>query len=131
MSPTFDLSLLPEASHQFVVLSDTHYMIDPGSAALEFESRRHQSARAQVALQTAAALPRDFAVHLGDLVQEYPDTPLFARALDEALAQLRQSGFAPHHVAGNHDVGDKLDASMPTHPTDEAGLAAYHRRFGP
>ena len=131
MSLIFDLSLLPEASHQFVVLSDTHYMVDPGSAPLEFESRRHQSARASVALQTAAALPCDFAVHLGDLVQEYPDTPDFERALDEALAQLRESNFAPQHVAGNHDVGDKPDASMPTHPTDEASLASYHSRFGP
>ena len=102
MSLIFDLSLLPEASHQFVVLSDTHYMIDPGSAPLEFESRRHQSARASAALQTAAALPCDFAVHLGDLAQEYPDTPDFERALDEALAQLRESNFAPQHVAGNH-----------------------------
>ncbi len=131
MSPTFDLSLLPAADHQFVVISDTHYMIDPGDAPLEFESRRRQSARALVALQTAAALPRDFAVHLGDLVQEYPDTTLFARALDEALDQLRASGLAPHHVAGNHDVGDKPDASMPTHPTDGTNLEAYRRRFGP
>ena len=37
MSLFFDLSLLPEASHQFVVLSDT-LMVDPGSAPLEFES---------------------------------------------------------------------------------------------
>ena len=131
MSLTFDLSLLPDAAHQFVVISDTHYMIDPGNAPLEFESRRHQSARALVALQTAAALPHDVAVHLGDLVQEYPDTPLFARALDEALDQLRASGLAPHHVAGNHDVGDKPDASMPTHPTDDASLETYQRRFGP
>ena len=131
MAPKFDLSLLPEAAHQFVVVSDTHYMIDPGDAALEFESRRHQSARALYALQTAAALPGDFSVHLGDLVQEYPDTPRFARALDEALDQLRASGFTPHHVAGNHDVGDKPDASMPTHPTDSASLETYQRRFGP
>jgi len=131
MSTSFDLSLLPDAEHQFTVVSDTHYMIDPGRTPLEFESRRHQSGRALAALRLAAALPNDFAVHLGDLVQEYPDTPNFARALAEALEQLRASGFAPHYVAGNHDVGDKPDPSMPTHPVDAEVLDLYHQRFGP
>ncbi len=131
MSPFFDLSLLPGADYQFAVVSDTHYMLDPGSAPLEFESRRHQSGRALAALRTAAALPTDFAIHLGDLVQEYPDTAHFARALDEALEQLRTSGFAAKHIAGNHDVGDKPDPAMPTHPVDAAALKLYHDRFGP
>ncbi|MGY8826334.1 MAG: metallophosphoesterase family protein [Candidatus Latescibacterota bacterium] len=131
MPPSFDLSLLPAAQCQFTVVSDTHYMIDPGRAPLEFESRRHQSGRALAALQLAAALPSDFAIHLGDLVQEYPDTPNFARALDEALEQLRASGFTPRHVAGNHDVGDKPDPAMPTHPVDAEILDLYHQRFGP
>jgi 3',5'-cyclic AMP phosphodiesterase CpdA len=131
MPPAFDLSLLPTAPYQFTIVSDTHYMLDPGSAALEFESRRHQSGRAFAALRLAAALPTDFAIHLGDLVQEYPDTPNFARALDEALQQLHDCGFAPKHVAGNHDVGDKPDPAMPTHPVNAEILELYHKRFGP
>ena len=114
-NPLFDLSLLPKAQLQFAVLSDTHYMLDPGDAPLEFESRRKQSQRTGVALGLAASFGADFAVHLGDLVQEYPDTPDFERALDEALVQLAASGLAPHLVAGNHDVGDKADPTMPTH----------------
>ena len=40
-------------------------------------------------------------------------------------------GVQPHWVAGNHDLGDKPDPTMPTHPVTAKGLDAYHRRFGP
>ena len=127
----FDRSLLPPARCEFLLLSDTHYMLDVGDRPLEFESRRQQSRRAGVAFALAAALEPDFAVHLGDLVQEYPDTPDFATALDQALEQLRASSLPVRHVAGNHDVGDKPDTTMPTHPVDARALDLYHSRFGP
>ena len=60
----------------------------------KFASRRHQTQRAAATLHLAASLDIDFAVHLGDLVQEYPDTPDFP-ALDEALSQLQASGLQP------------------------------------
>jgi len=127
----FDRSLLPPARCEFLILSDTHYMLDVGDRPLEFESRRRQSDRAGTAFALAAALEPDFAVHLGDLVQEYPDTPDFAEALDQALEQLRASSLPVRYVAGNHDVGDKPDATMPTHPVDARALDLYHSRFGP
>ena len=46
MSSLFDRYLLPEALFEFVVIADTHYMLERGDEALEFESRRHQRARA-------------------------------------------------------------------------------------
>ena len=130
-TPLFDLSLLPPAQQQFAILSDTHYMLDPGDAPVEFASRRQQSQRAGAALDLAAQLDTDFAIHLGDLIQEYPDTSGFDRALDEALSQLEASGLKPRLVAGNHDVGDKADPTMPTHPVTAEILAQYHDRFGP
>ena len=132
MSPHFDLSLLPpDPLLSFVVVADTHYMLDPGDAPLEFESRRHQSRRAAAAWRRVAALAPDFVVHLGDLVQEYPETADYGRAMDEALAQARACCPLPlYHVAGNHDVGDKPDPTMPTHPVSAEGLDDYHRRVG-
>ena len=130
-NPLFDLSLLPPAQLQFTILSDTHHMLDPGDAPVEFPSRRRQSQRADAALRLAADLNADFAIHLGDLIQEYPDTPDFTRTLDEALNQLAASGLKPHFVAGNHDVGDKADPTMPTHPVTAAVLDLYHSRIGP
>jgi hypothetical protein len=127
----FDRSFLPEAVLEFVVLTDTHYMVDPGDAPLEFESRRKQTARVEHALRLATALGTPFMVHLGDLVQEYPGTELYARALAEARAQLARHGATIRHAAGNQDVGDKPDPTMPTLPVTSASLAAYHAVFGP
>ena len=131
MTRLFDRSLLPEARFEFVVIADTHYMLDRGDQPVEFESRRKQSARAGAALRQVADLEPDFVVHMGDLVQEYPETPDFVRAEDEAVQQLEDCGVQVRRVAGNQDVGDKPDPTMPARPVTRAALEAYHQRFGP
>lgn len=127
-SAMFDKSSLPEADLEFVVLSDTHYMLP--AEDVEFESRREQTDRAAHALALVESLDPDFVVHLGDLVQEFPGREAFDRALDRATEQLAGRSMTWHHVAGNHDVGDKPDPLMPTAPTTEDALETYHDRFG-
>lgn len=127
----FDRTLLPEALGEFVVIADTHYALAEGVGMSEFPSRAQQSGRAGAALRLVAALEPDFVLHLGDVVQEYPESAGFGPALDQALAQMAACGVQPRWVAGNHDVGDKPDPTMPTHPVTAEGLDAYHRRFGP
>ena len=127
----FDRSPLPPALLEFAILADTHYMVDPGERPLEFESRRQQTARAGFAMRQVASLAPAFVVHLGDLVQEYPGTADFDRAVDEALAQVDECGLrSVRYVAGNHDVGDKPDPTMPTAAVDASSLAAFEERFG-
>ena len=126
-----DRSLLGPAEFEFVVLGDTHYMLDPGDRALEFESRRRQTARADAALRLAASLRPDFIVHMGDVVQEYPETGRHAEALKRAKTQLTGLGVEVFHVAGNHDVGDKPDPTMPTRPVTLESLERYRSGFGP
>ena len=127
----FDRSHLPPAEWEFVAISDTHYMLDPGDRPLEFESRRKQTARSEVALKLVASLSPDVVIHLGDLVQEYPETDRFPGALDEALVQMERCGVRANLVAGNHDVGDKPDPTMPTRPVTPESLARYHGTCGP
>jgi len=67
---------------------------------------------------------------MGDLSQEPPESPKFPQAMDEALQQIHEIGLELHHCAGNHDVGDKPDPSMPTHPVTSESLDAYHNRLG-
>ncbi len=126
----FDRSYLPSADTEFAVIADTHYMIDPGDRPLEFESRRLQTRRSKAALALLHELNADAVIHMGDLVQEYPETPDFPQAMDEALQQIDEIGLLLHHCAGNHDVGDKPDPAMPTHPVTPEGLDGYHRRLG-
>jgi len=119
MKKYFDLSLLPKAISQFTILSDTHYTISDGIGFHEFASRSKQTKRAATALTMAASLPSDFTVHLGDLVQDFPGTASFTRALKNSMEQIRDRGLKPYFVPGNHDVGDKPDPTMPTHPTEK------------
>ena len=127
----FNRSFLPKALFEFVVISDSHYMLNPGGASLEFENRRKQSARREVALCMAAALAPKFVVHNGDMVQEYPDNlERFYRSMNESLEQMRTCGVEPYYVAGNHDIGDKPDPTAPASHVSREGLDWYHQRFG-
>ena len=127
----FDKTHLPPAQFECVVIADTHYMIDVGDRPLEFESRRVQTQRAGIALQQVSDIGADFVIHMGDLVQEYPETPDFERAMLEARDQIHACNISPHYVAGNHDIGDKTDPTMPTHAATAESLALFHGLFGP
>ena len=127
----FNKSFLPKTLFEFVIISDSHYMLDPGGASLEFDNRRKQSARREVALRMAAALAPKFVVHNGDMVQEYPDNvEQFYKSMDESLEQMRACGIEPYYVAGNHDIGDKPDPTAPASHVSREVLDWYHRRFG-
>ena len=127
----FNKSFLPKALFEFIIISDSHYMLDPGGASIEFENRRKQSARREIALRMAAALEPHFVLHNGDMVQEYPDNlEVFYKSMDESLEQMRACGVEPYYVAGNHDVGDKPDPTAPACHVSREVLDWYHRRFG-
>lgn len=129
-----DRSFLPPARFEFVVIADTHYMIDPAGQQVEFHSRRRQTARTDYALQLlshiTAGLESPLIIHMGDLIQEFPERPHFGQARDEALAQLARHNVQPRFVAGNHDVGDKPDPTMPASWVTAEFVADYHTRFG-
>ena len=127
----FNKSFLPKALFEFVVISDSHYMLDPGGSSLEFGNRRKQSVRREVALRMAAALTPKFMVHNGDMVQEYPDNlERFYKSIGESLEQMRACDVEPYYVAGNHDIGDKPDPTAPASHVSQEVLDWYHWRFG-
>ena len=125
----YDRRALPQADLEFVVVGDTHYMHDVDD--VEFASRRKQTARVEAAIARINAIDPDFVVHLGDLVQAYPGSGGYEPALEEALVQLEQIEAETHFVAGNHDVGDKPDPTMPTAWVSQDALDRYHERVGP
>ena len=107
-------------------------MIDVGDAPLEFESRRRQGERAGAAWRAIAGLDPAFVVHLGDMVQEFPGRPDYDRAVREALDQIRGAGLWERcrFAAGNHDIGDRPDPTMPTGEATEESLDTWEQRHG-
>jgi hypothetical protein len=131
MHSPFDIRFLEAANFACVVVADTHHMLAGAEGGAEFASRSRQSARAEQAIRLAASLRVDCAFHLGDLVQEFPGTRGFAASVEEVRACFAREGWQPIIVAGNHDVGDKPDATMPTEPVTAEGLRGHEERFGP
>ena len=126
----FDRSYLPEVDFEFVVISDTHYTLDPEPYAVEFASVREWPLRVEWSLQLAASVGASFVVHLGDLTEENPANEVHLEARSQACAQLERCGVKPYHVAGNVDIGDKPDATMWSEAVTPETLALYHERFG-
>ena len=80
----FDRSLIQECIFEFAVISDTHFMLDvTPEAQVEFESRRMQTARIAYALEKLAKLKPEFTLHLGDLVQTFPECSDFSISLKQ------------------------------------------------
>lgn len=127
----FEKYFLPEALFEFVVLSDLHFFDVVPSKKVEFLSRRKQTKRALRALQMAASLKPEFIIHLGDLIQQFPESMGFHDAMFSALKRLEAFNVKFYHVAGNHDVGDKPDPTMPTCFVTADSLNWYHNHIGP
>ena len=131
----FDRALLPPADFEFVVLGDTHYIRDPdiyasGSDSQDPRYTREWPARAERALQLAAALEPAFVIHLGDLAQEFPGTDDFAESRHQARAQIERHGFKPYHLPGNMDIGDKPNPTVPAPWVRPQDLEEWHEQFG-
>jgi len=109
----FDRSFLPVAGFEFIVLSDTHYLLHPELQGGEWQSILQFPSRAERALQLAGALQADFVVHCGDVTHEYPETGEAVRSRRGAQAQFEQYGLRPYVAAGNMDIGDKPDPTSP------------------
>ena len=129
-APQYDRSFLPQAQFEFVVLGDTHFILDPEPYAVEFDSVRAWPQRGAWAWRCVASLDADFVVHLGDLTEENAARPQQAESRRQACEQFEQYAIRPHHVAGNMDIGDKPDATMWTEWVTPVSLALFHDQFG-
>ena len=128
--PQHDRSFLPDAKFEFVVLGDTHFILDPEPYAVEFDSVREWQKRGEWAWRSVASLDADFVVHLGDMTEENASRPQQPESRRLACEQFGQLGLKPHHVPGNMDIGDKPDPTMWTAWVTPESLERYHGQFG-
>ena len=126
----FDFGGLKVPDLQFGILADSHYTEGNLAGGNEFPSRKLQGKRIDVILDLLPELPLDFLIHMGDLTQEYPESPNFRKSFKRIQRRFEMLPFPVHYVAGNHDIGDKPDATMPTHPVNEDKLTWYHEQCG-
>ena len=131
----FDLSRLEPAALEFVVVSDTHHILDPEMYAqpgdsVSAELTRDWSARAESALGLATALETPLLFHVGDLTQEYPGHPRYEAGQRSVRERLSALGVQARYVAGNMDIGDKPDPTSPAGWVEPAFLEAHETFYG-
>lgn len=123
-------SLLPPARARFLVLTDTHLVDERAVHTAEFRSRLKQNERVRAALRVVAGAQVDGVVHVGDLVQDYPGSPLHGPLLDTAVAQLRALVPGVHIAAGNTDVGDPHDPASPAVLVSAESMSVFGQAVG-
>ena len=133
--PRFDRSDVPEADLEFVVLADTHHLVDPGMYSAKGDSVtpeivREWSDRGDWALALAKATEPELVFHVGDLAQEYPGSVFFDTGRRAAVSQFEASGMAVHFAAGNMDIGDKPDPTVPAGWVEPGFLKRWDQDFG-
>ena len=82
------------------MVSDSHFILDPEPYAIEFESVREWSQRAEWALKLAASLESDFVLHLGDLAEENPSRANYLEVRKRAREQMQRDGINTAGLAG-------------------------------
>lgn len=133
--PSIDHSDLPEADLEFVVLADTHHLVDPGMYSAKGDSVtpeivREWSERGDWALALAKATEPGLVFHVGDLAQEYPGSRFFDTGRRAAVSQFEESGLAVNFAAGNMDIGDKPDPTVPAGWVEPGFLKRWDEDFG-
>ena len=133
--PRFDRSDVPEADLEFVVLADTHHLVDPGMYSATGDSVtpeivREWSERGDWALALAKATEPALVFHVGDLAQEYPGSRFFDTGRQAAVTQFEESGLDVNFAAGNMDIGDKPDPTVPAGWVEPGFLKRWDEDFG-
>lgn len=114
----------------FAIVTDTHIRPPGGDESSPFPVNDRANDRARFAAHAIAQHPRDFTVHLGDVVHPLPHLPTYEAACNEALDILEPLKPDLRYVPGNHDVGDKPFVGSPAGPVTDEAVALYERFFG-
>lgn len=133
--PSFDRSDVPQAALEFVVIADTHHLVDPGMYSTKGDSVtpeivREWSDRGDWALALAKATEPELVFHVGDLAQEYPGSRFFDTGRRAAVTQFEESGMEVNFAAGNMDIGDKPDPTVPAGWVEPGFLKRWDEDFG-
>ena len=123
-------TLLPTARAEFLAIADTHLVDIRADHAREFSSRSRQNERVAAALRVASGTGGGTVIHLGDLVQDYPESPLHEGLMTLAVQQWLQAVDQIRFTPGNTDVGDQHDPSSPAAEATVSTMDRFSRLTG-
>ncbi|MCX6910931.1 MAG: metallophosphoesterase [Verrucomicrobia bacterium] len=111
----------------FAVVTDTHFGFPADGQGEHIYTKLAKQTLAEV----QAAGP-DFIIHLGDILNHFPNDPQWPAAVKLTREQFAASRVPIFAVPGNHDVGQKPSLTAPTiavHRVRQEWLSLYRQQF--
>ncbi len=109
---------------QFGLVTDTHYSTINDTNRPRFFKWSVPNVRQLVS--EFNRLPLDFAVHLGDVIQETHNREQTLALMDAFDAEYSKSSAPMHYVMGNHDLGDNSKQDFLDHTSGQVKEPRYH-----
>ncbi len=114
----------------FAVISDTH--IRPyGESSSPWRTNLETNDRARWVVKMMDAHSVDFIVHLGDIVHPVPHLPTYGSAIMVANEIMGSLSSRCYFVPGNHDIGDKINPTVPSYIINEDYVKNFKKYYGP
>ena len=114
----------------FAIISDTH--IRPsGESSSPWMTNLETNDRARWVVKTVDTYSPDFVIHLGDIVHPVPHLPTYGSA--SMVANEIMSGLSSpvYFVPGNHDIGDKINPTVPSYIINDDYIKDFKTYYGP
>ena len=114
----------------FAVISDTH--IRPSSeSSSPWKTNLKTNDRARWVVKSVDTHAPDFLVHLGDIVHPVPHLPTYGSASEVAKEIMSGISSPSYFVPGNHDIGDKINPTVPSYVINEEYIKDFKKYYGP
>jgi len=114
----------------FAIISDTH--IRPsGESSSPWKTNLETNDRARWVVKTVDTYSPDFVVHLGDIVHPVPHLPTYSSASMVANEVIGNLSSPVYFVPGNHDIGDKINPTVPSYVINEGYIKDFKKYYGP
>ena len=115
----------------FAVVSDTHVKAETADDSSPWKVNLLGAGRARWIAREVGRYNPDHVIHLGDLVHPIPGLPTRGPAVEQFHSIFCHLQDRLHVVPGNHDVGDKLNRTMPVEAVRDDWVDICERSFGP
>ena len=119
-----------EPCFRYALISDTH--IRPrGLSSSPWKTNLQANERARWVAHMVNREAPDFVVHLGDVVHPVPHLETHASASQIARGIMNEIKSPVIYVPGNHDIGDKVNPSVPAHTVNPGFIEYFKMSYGP
>lgn len=115
---------------RYAILSDTHIRPRDESSS-PWKTNLLANERARWVAHSINQENPDMVIHLGDIVHPVPHLATHGSASGVAREIMGEIDASVVYVSGNHDVGDKVNPTVPAHTVNDGFIEYFRGHYGP